>query len=353
MDSVSVPLLATLTGCLSYLGVNWIRLNLKRQLIDLPNARSSHVHPTPRGGGLGFIVASALGLCIYSLIPGLPPLAIGLRIWLLFVPLIVIGLIDDWKNLPAAIRYVTQLLVSTGIALQVGPFPQPWFQSFGETGNLLALATTVIAMTAAINFYNFMDGLDGLVAGCAALQLGFCSIYLDQPALWLIFASLLGFLKWNWSPAKIFMGDAGSTTLGLLIPVLLLVNANASEPGSVTQAWASLVVIFPLILDAVYTLLRRAIAKENIFKAHRSHLYQRLHQNGLSHVQVSSLYLVATLLSILSVLLQGWSAPLISCLSVTIGLIMAELYIHQMARKDANQSSEFSKAIRISAESES
>ena len=84
-----------------------------------------------------------------------------------------------------------------------------------------AIALTLIGITAFINFYNFMDGLDGLVAGTTAVQLGFLALYLHQPVLWLLVAALLGFLRWNWFPAQIFMGDAGSTVLGATVAIAL------------------------------------------------------------------------------------------------------------------------------------
>ncbi|MGV2391304.1 MAG UNVERIFIED_CONTAM: hypothetical protein LVR29_33775 [Microcystis novacekii LVE1205-3] len=101
-----------------------------------------------------------------------------------------------------------------------------------------------------------MDGLDGLVAGCTAVQLGFLALYFQQPILWLLVAALVGFLLWNWSPAKIFMGDVGSTSLGAIVAMVLL-----NTQGNQGQAWSALTITFPLIGDAIYTLICRLLKK--------------------------------------------------------------------------------------------
>jgi Fuc2NAc and GlcNAc transferase len=160
---------------------------------------------------------------------------------------------------------------------------------------MIASLLTIIGMTAFINFYNFMDGLDGLVAGVTAVQLGFLALWLNQPILWLLVAALLGFLYWNWSPAKIFMGDVGSTTLGAVVAIAFLSSNNT--PAS---AWSAIAITLPLIGDAIYTLCRRLLRGENIFKAHRSHLYQRLQQSGWPHAQVATTYMGITFLIALS-----------------------------------------------------
>jgi UDP-N-acetylmuramyl pentapeptide phosphotransferase/UDP-N-acetylglucosamine-1-phosphate transferase len=180
-------------------------------------------------------------------------------------------------------------------------------------------------MTAVINFYNFMDGLDGLVAGTTLIQLGFLAFYLNQPLLWLIFAAILGFLYWNWSPAKIFMGDAGSTVLGATIACSLLNNHNDT-----LQAWSALAITLPLLGDAIYTLIRRLIKRENIFKAHRSHLYQRLQQIGWSHAQVSSTYIAITIIIAMGIALFNGIAAWIALAAVAGIISIAEIYLQRL-----------------------
>jgi UDP-N-acetylmuramyl pentapeptide phosphotransferase/UDP-N-acetylglucosamine-1-phosphate transferase len=135
-----------------------------------------------------------------------------------------------------------------------------------------------------------MDGLEGLVGGSCAVQLSFFALYLHQPCWWLLVAALIAFLWWNWPPAKIFMGDSGSTVLGGAVALALLRAADAR-----TMWWAGAVTA-PLLGDAVFTLMRRLGRGENIFEAHKSHIYQRLNQAGWSHRRVASSYVSLTLL---------------------------------------------------------
>lgn len=253
-----------------------------------------------------------------------------LGIWLVLTPLAAVGFLDDRYNMPVWVRYIVQLTAASLAVTYFGAFPQPWLTHLGWTGDLLAIVLTVIGFTAFINFYNFMDGLDGLVAGVTAVQLGFLAIYLDQPSWWLLVAALLGFLWWNWSPAKIFMGDVGSTVLGACVAIALLSTSD------VTQAWSALAVTLPLVGDAIYTLIRRLLRGENILKSHCSHLYQRLKQSGWSHSQVAIVYIGIVLLIASSITILGTVAAWMS-LALTLGAIgLGEYYLH--ARVLTNQS---------------
>ncbi|MEW6496422.1 MAG: glycosyltransferase family 4 protein [Cyanobacteriota bacterium] len=315
---------------LGIFAVGFIKHKFSQKLLDIPNERSSHTQPTPRGGGLGFIIAFAVtgtiatGLAYYfpQLLPSqlatLNPICLGF----ILTPLALIGIIDDRRGVPAGMRYLVQLTVAGVAIAYFGSFPQPWLTPFGLVGQIVAVVLTLIGMTALINFYNFMDGLDGLVAGVTAVQLSFLAYYLNQPLFWLLAAALLGFLGWNWSPAKIFMGDAGSTVLGASVAIALL-NTN-NDP---IQAWSALVVTLPLLGDAMYTLIRRLIRGENIFKAHRSHLYQRLQQAGWSHAQVASTYIVATGIVILAINNFGLIGSGLSAIGVVVAIAIGEKYL--------------------------
>ena len=328
-------LIAVLTALFSYVAVNWVRLQLYQHLLDVPNARSSHVTPTPRGGGLGFIAAFMIAISVYNLcfsttLPTLP-----LFLWLPFLPLFVIGLLDDWKSVSAALRYFVQLAVAIMLVWEIGAFPLPWLENLGTGGIGLAFIATVIGLTAAMNFYNFMDGLDGLVAGCCIVQVSYCALYLNQPSLWLLSAALFGFLVLNWSPAKIFMGDAGSTFLGAIIPACLLLAARSPANHTPVESWSSLVVTLPLVLDALYTLLSRWRQGENIFEAHKSHLYQRLNQAGFSHAKVAGAYICVTSIFAASLLLLGPAGAIMSLIALGLVLFCSERLIKsQLASVD-------------------
>jgi UDP-N-acetylmuramyl pentapeptide phosphotransferase/UDP-N-acetylglucosamine-1-phosphate transferase len=213
-------------------------------------------------------------------------------------------------------------LGSAAIAIfSFGLLPQPWFALTPLSTAVLGVIT-VVGFTALINFYNFMDGLDGLVGSVTALQLAFLAVYLQQPLWWLLVAALLGFLWWNWSPAKIFMGDVGSTVLGASVAIALI--APTTDP---VRSLSALAITLPLTTDAIYTLTRRLLKGENIFRAHRTHLYQRLQQSGWSHRAVAIAYLLWTLaIALLIGKFTLWGSGLSLLLS---GLLIAggELYL--------------------------
>lgn len=318
------------SGLLSFLLVASIRQYLSRFLLDIPNDRSSHTQPTPRGGGLGFVLAFALTSVAFALLDWQ---SVGSRdvlsIWAALIPLVIVGLFDDRGDVPARIRYLVQL-GAAGIAIAVyGAFPQPWLTQFGTVGIAIAIILTMIGMTALINFYNFMDGLDGLVAGVSAVQLTYLAIEINQPILLLLVVALLGFLWWNWSPAKIFMGDVGSTVLGAMIAIALL-----HQSDNTVQAWSSLAITLPLIGDAIYTLVRRLIRKENIFKPHRIHLYQRLQQSGWSHAQVATAYILVTVGIALNLHFFQATGAIVSIVEVICAIALGERYLsHQQGVK--------------------
>lgn len=330
-------ILSVASFIVSLLSVALLKQRLSQHLLDIPNERSSHTQPIPRGGGLGFLIAFALTSAIATyegqmLTGGWIRL---LQIGLILLPLAILGMIDDQHGVPAGVRYLIHLLTA-GVAIACfGDFPQPWFTSLGVVGTVIAFTLSIIGMTALINFYNFMDGLDGLVAGVSAVQLSFLALYLNQPLFWLLVAALLGFLWWNWSPAKIFMGDVGSTVLGASVAIALLNGSNETNP---IQAWSALAVTLPLVSDAIYTLVCRLSRRENIFQAHRTHLYQRLHQVGWSHAQVALTYIGLTLLCALSIGGFGLLGAYISLVSVSIYLMIGELYLQRHVLKKADQS---------------
>ena len=296
------------------------RYALKKSLIDIPNDRSSHVQPTLRGGGLGFLLAFVIGLIFISFFPNLPVQADPFLGLILF-PLAAIGFLDDRYNLPSLVRYGVQLGVAVLAILHYGIFPQPWLTDFGTIGIILAGLLTVIGFTALINFYNFMDGLDGIVASVTALQLSFIALYLNQPIWWLLIIALLGFLWWNWSPAKIFMGDVGSTVLGASIAIALI------QTNDVTLSWSSLAITLPITADTIYTLFVRLGRRENIFQAHRTHIFQRLQQSGWSHPQVALTYSGLTIVIAILIFSFGAIGSILSVMITILAIITAELYL--------------------------
>ena len=261
---------------------------LSSRMLDQPNRRSSHVVPTPRGGGAVFVAIASL--------VAVGPLGghVGVmgRLPLVAFPLAAVGWVDDRIDLPVPARFLVQLATGCVLVL-LSPLPiPPWTSIF-----------LVISGVAVINFTNFMDGLDGLVASCLAIALAAVAIQLNAPlSIWSLVGALVGFLCWNWSPAKVFMGDVGSTFLGAVFVGLVLQSTNWH------QALGLLLVPAPVLGDAFVTLLRRVAARQPVFQAHRQHLFQRLNQSGWSHAHVASTYLLATALLAVALFAAGLEA---------------------------------------------
>lgn len=264
--SVSLPLVAICAALVSA-SLVWLRLRLAGQHgLDTPNHRSLHSRPTPHGGGLG-IVGAALACGLWLQLPAVLLITTAL--------LALLSWIDDWRPLPFWARLLVHLGCATWAALALGFPPEP-----------LWLAPLVLALGWLTNAFNFMDGADGLagsmsLCGFAAYAAGFALGGEPVLATWsaAIAAAAAGFLCFNWHPARIFMGDVGSIPLGFLAGVLGL----AGWLQGCWPAWFAPLVFAPFLLDASFTLLRRALAGKPVWQAHREHLYQRMVIAGLDH----------------------------------------------------------------------
>jgi UDP-N-acetylmuramyl pentapeptide phosphotransferase/UDP-N-acetylglucosamine-1-phosphate transferase len=284
---------------LSYIGIYLIRRYAeKRRILDHPNERSSHSVPTPRGGGLAvvlLVLATGLGS-----VTG-PGFEKGLIYLLGGAATAWLGWRDDLHSLSPRLRFAVQGLVA-GISIWgLGYFKAVTIPMLGELQlGVIGVAITFLWIIGLTNAYNFMDGIDGM-AGGVALSAGIGWIWLasnmqNSLAFWIalaVTAGSLGFLGHNWFPARIFMGDVGSTFLGYSFAVLPLI---ASDQGGDALLLGTLL-MWTIIMDAGVTFIQRLIRGENVFAAHRSHLYQRLVLAGYSHKMVSSLYILLTLLA--------------------------------------------------------
>ncbi|MGI0482640.1 MraY family glycosyltransferase [Geminocystis sp. CENA526] len=317
---MSIILLAIASFLLSLLLVFLIKQNFSKQLLDIPNERSSHVKPTPRGGGLGFVITFVIGVIILYLLPS-SSIQSDIFLPLILLPLTIVGFLDDRFNLPSLWRYGVQFAVAIFAVIHYNLFPFP-FDNLGLMGVIIASVLTVIGFTALINFYNFMDGLDGIVAGVCVVQFSFLAIYLQQYQWLILIGALLGFLYWNWSPAKIFMGDVGSTFLGGSIAIALLQN-----PESLSLSWSAIFITLPLAGDAIYTIFCRLSRKENVFQAHRTHIYQRLQRSGWSHQKVALTYILITLIMALAIFYFNFYGALFTLLLSISLIILSEQYL--------------------------
>lgn len=248
-----------------------LSLFLKRKLIftyDIPNNRSSHSAITPSSGGILFVISGFL-IFIFS----------GNLIPIICTPLAIVGYIDDRYKVKASIRYLFHLCTSSLILLMNNRF------SFDNTSNILITISLIIIGTALINLVNFMDGIDGLVVSSMILIfLPFAA--LESNYFFILIFSLLAFLKYNWHPAKIFMGDVGSTYLAAILFGFL------TSYKSIENTFLNLTIASPLLFDSIICVIRRLLARENIFLPHQKHIYQRLYKSGLRHSQITLIYLL-------------------------------------------------------------
>jgi len=264
----------------------------RRGWLDLPNDRSLHTNPTPRLGGIG-ILAAVLAACGAAWLLA-PAAALPLPLVLIGAGVGVVSLVDDLRGLPAALRFVVHVGAAVLAVLLFGPIDAVSL----DRASALALGwaaapLTVVWIVGFINAFNFMDGIDGLaggqalIAGLAWAAMGWAT---GQTMLAVLGATLaassFGFLLHNWAPARIFMGDAGSAFLGFMLSTLPLVAVPSRD-----VAVPAVLVVWPFVFDATFTLLRRLSRGENVFAAHRSHLYQRLTQARWSHARVTRLYM--------------------------------------------------------------
>ena len=312
-----------LTGVCSLALTGLVRRYAVQRLLDVPNARSSHATPTPRGGGAAIVICTLVVVATASWNGWLShgaALALGGG----GVIVALVGWIDDHAPLSAAVRASAHLVAAVWVvtsgggmpALEMGVVTLP----LGAVGSVLA----VIGVVWMTNLYNFMDGIDGLagvetlIAGgvgglllCAAGQPGLAAIMVG------LAGSSAGFLRWNWSPARIFLGDVGSGFIGFVVSSL----AVLSERRHAVPLLVFAILFGVFILDATVTLLRRLGRGERWAEAHLSHAYQRSVQQGGGHARVACG--VAVLDLVLAALAwMAWSRPVALLPSVAVATVM-------------------------------
>ncbi len=296
LGASALLLSALLTECVR-------RVALARGILDSPNERSSHVHPTPRGGGIAIVIASLAAMIalfwfgrmdahfFYALAGGGAAVAL-------------VGHFDDRGRIGILGRFTVHIAAAIWATAWLGGMTEIlWGErvvSLGYFGSLLA----VLGIVWALNLFNFMDGIDGLAASQVVFMTGagaafaiIAGISNSIPAVCLILAAAsLGFLAWNWPPARIFMGDVGSGYLGFALAVIAL--AATRERAVMLPVWLILGGVF--FIDSTVTLFRRLARRERVYEAHRSHAYQWQARRWNSHLRVT---LACMLLNLL------WLAP--------------------------------------------
>lgn len=288
------------------------RYALAKSLMDIPNERSSHKLPTPRGGGVSIVLGFVLSMPVLASLDGAGYHALYhiLGAGLLVA---IIGFADDHGHIAARWRLLGHFMAAAWVLFglhglgQIQVFGAP--VDLGWLGNVLA-AFYLVWM---LNLYNFMDGIDGIasaqaifvsVAGSAIAWLTGNFSLVAMPLI--LAAAVAGFFVWNFPPARIFMGDAGSGFLGLILGVLSL-EAGRQAPELL---WSWLILLSVFIVDATVTLFRRLSRREKIYQAHCSHAYQYAARHYSSHKTVTLAVLAINLL---------WLLPL--ALIVGVGLL--------------------------------
>ena len=276
------------------LAVTWVILYYVR-LLDHPNERSSHTLATPKCGGVGIVTSFLAGALIahcwsheWGLVNGMTT---GLCVPLVLVALV--SLIDDVRELPVLLRLVVQVLSAVLFLFLVGGYSiVARLKLPGLLGMGVGVAACVIWQVGMANLFNFMDGIDGIAAGEGLIVSFFFAIvqfvkgdhYLAYLAL-VLSVGCLGFLAFNFPPAKVFMGDVGSVSIGFILAGLAILSVERDPDFASAMVMPLLAANF--IFDASLTLVKRAWKGENLFQAHRSHIYQRFAQSGFSQRTVS------------------------------------------------------------------
>jgi len=280
-----------------------VRFAIGRNLLDVPNTRSSHEIPTPRLGGLAVIA----GVWAAS-----PLIKEGHTLLVAATLAGLLGLVDDLLNLRFWLKAAGQAVITLALLFVL---PPPILEVSGALWPA-ALLFSVLWVVAIVNAYNFMDGIDGIAGGTAILNALFLSVLVGSSAvggfgagLAALGAAVAGFLVWNVSPARIFLGDSGSHFIGFFLGAVALYVEPVG--GSPYLSFVIAAVVFaPFLFDTAFTIVRRARAGKNIFDAHREHIYQRITPDPAGHRQVSNVYYALAAFSGLAALLATGGTPL-------------------------------------------
>jgi UDP-N-acetylmuramyl pentapeptide phosphotransferase/UDP-N-acetylglucosamine-1-phosphate transferase len=346
MDSLLLLLLIPQIA-ISY-GVTWaIRTWAVRfKMMDIPNERSSHTSVTPRGGGIAIVLTVILSVIALAVVTGVINTPEILAYLVGGTLIAIVGILDDMQSLSASRRFAMQAFVALIIVAILGHPTTIQIPILGilPVGNF-GIIIVMLWIVGFINAYNFMDGIDGMAAGTGTvIALGWLSLFgisFDPNVVIIVLTIALmggciGFLGQNWQPAKIFMGDAGSTFLGFTFAVLPLM-LKETQVQSLT---ASALVMWPFLFDPVFTFVRRLLAGKNVFKAHREHIYQKLVIAGLPHAVVAGLYMSMSVMGIVfaSAYLEGSRIVLIAPLMLAGCLVYLSHLLtsqYQLTRKES------------------
>jgi len=278
---------------------------LSRQYLDLPNHRSSHSVPVPRGGGIAFVAVACAGLAAISA-TGVMPLA-TVTVVLSIVGVAAVGFWDDIRGVRPGVRLLVHIACAA-VAMQACAGAITQSAHSDTVAHALLWASMAVAGAWFVNMFNFMDGIDGMAAMEGTFVLAAAGTIIlagngtpDGAFIpWAMLsgaAAIAGFLIVNVSPWRIFMGDAGSGALGLLVAWSLAACAAAE----LLNPWAAIVLPAAFTADACATLAVRLLRGESPAQAHRTHAYQRMVRHGATHARVTATYTAVNLVVVLPV----------------------------------------------------
>lgn len=323
------------------LGLTYLarRIALQRQILDLPNERSSHTLPTPRGGGISIVISFTL-VCMIMFY--FNQISHSLFYALTFGGLVVaaVSLIDDIYSLSNKIRLAAHFLVAFWALYWLNGYPVLDLGTLKIAVGYLGYIIAALGIVWLINLYNFMDGIDGLagIEGVFTAIAGSIALWLlnhnDYATLMLLLAAAIaGFAIFNWPPARIFMGDVGSSYLGYVIAVIGIATANENIIS--IPFWLILLGVF--ICDATFTIAFRAWNRKLIYSAHREHAYQHLNICGLSHKHISLSVLFINTFILMPLAFEVLNEPKKSIwllLAMIAGLLITWIYIKRLPIKN-------------------
>jgi Fuc2NAc and GlcNAc transferase len=303
--------------------------SVRRKLLDQPNERSLHTTPVPRLGGVAIVAAVSVAVLIMVPICGRRLGRLELSWLASSLPIAGLGLLDDLRALRASTRLLLQVLAASAFCVIAGvPHCIPLHGDLCialPTG--ISFVLWVLLIVTFLNIFNFMDGMDGLAgtqASGAAIGIGISFLALGHVGLASICVAVasaaLGFLLHNAPPARIFMGDAGSTFLGFTFGALAMLGADVGRP---VPTPVFLLALAPFLLDGTSTIMRRVFRGEQVWKAHRSHLYQRAVTAGRTHSQVLVVYAAWIVVAVASASTIHWARPpmFVALALVTMGVL--------------------------------
>ena len=277
-----------------------------RNLLDVPNLRSSHEVPTPRLGGIAIVLGTWIGFALLRPEGAWPLLVAATLVG-------AVGLADDLSDLHFGAKAAAQTLVAAGLLLLYPP--EVLSEAPGGWG-IAVFAVGVFWIVALSNAFNFMDGIDGFIGGVAIINALFLAALVGEAGAFLpaLVGAAAGFLVWNINPASIFIGDSGAYFLGFGLAAVSLYAPVPGDPWTPLGFVAGVLVFTPLLFDTAYTLVRRLLtgAGKNIFSAHREHIYQRITPTTGLHRRTSNLYYGASVVAGFAALLtaQGGTSVL-------------------------------------------